>query len=308
MHPRLVLRSAVQLDWEAGEAAAQAALVRPNLLPRLPRVQDLNIVSKQGAARSLGITPETLPSRPPSLSHLVLLAHSGPNLPRSSPAALQKLLPILTLSLQQNVALDESLALLLARLSATSTRDLPEELVRPVAGLLAPLASTHPHPPTRHVAFRTLALLLSHASPLAHLAHLAALLADGPFPQMRVAAVGLVKEAFLSAVGARDASPFTSPALVRALGPVLLRPDPPDVFASPTRGALRMFLESSEPARLTECLAFYYVLLKRDAANSVRRRPPAQECSAWELTFIFVSRAYEMVTCCGRWRMVYSHR
>lgn len=222
-------------------------------------------------ARTLGVTPSILSAYPLSLGKLILLAHDDPPTFPMSSNYLQELIPILTLSLEQNIAVDESLALLQAFLF-TSSHQLPPEIVDPLATLLTPLASTHRHPPTRHIAFRTLGVLLSRAPPHVHLAHLSSLLTDCPFPQMRVAAVGLVKETFLNAITStiNEQSLFKSTTLLRALGPTLFRPDPPDLFASPTRESFRKFLESSEPARLTECLAFYYVLLKRDTANSVR--------------------------------------
>jgi Uncharacterised protein family, YAP/Alf4/glomulin len=218
----------------------------------------------------LGATAEVLTASPVSLGKLILLAHEEPTSLPSSADYFQKLVPTITSSLQQNIAMDESLALLLVFVSA-SFHQLPEEIVDPVASLLTPLASTHQHAPTRHVAFRTLAALLSRAPPPVHLTHLSSLLTDSPFPQMRVAAVGLVKEAFLNTMMSpgNERSLFKSPTLIRALGPTLFRPDPPGLFGSPTKQSLKKFLESSEPVRLTECLAFYYVLLKRDTTNSV---------------------------------------
>lgn len=222
-------------------------------------------------ARTLGATPEVLIASPVSVGKLILLAHEEPTNMPTGTVYFQNFIPVITSSLQQNIAMDESLALLLVFMSASS-HQLPQEIVDPVATLLTPLASTHQDAPTRHVAFRTLAATLSRAPPPVHLAHLSSLLSDCPFPQMRVAAVGLVKEAFLTAMTStgHEHSLFKSSSLIRALGPTLFRPDPPDLFRSPTAQSLKKFLESSEPARLTECLAFYYVLLKRDATNSVR--------------------------------------
>ncbi|KAF8485679.1 hypothetical protein JB92DRAFT_3025282 [Gautieria morchelliformis] len=246
-YPRLVLHTNVDPTSEAGKELMQNAAEM---------------------ARILGGTPVTLTSPPLSIGKLILLAHGEPPSLMSS-NFLQKLLPTITLSLQQNVAMDESLALLL-NFMAFSSDQLPQEIVDPVATLITPLASTHSHPPTRHMVFRILQALLARAPPPIRLAHLSSLLIDCPFPQMRVAAVGLVKEAFLNAITSTgtDQSLFKSETLIRALGPTLFRPDPPDLFASPTSQSLRAFLDSSEPARLTECLAFYYILLKRDTSNS----------------------------------------
>lgn len=231
-----------------------------------------NHCSMKDLARTLGATTESLTSRSLLFGQLILLAHKDPTCLPTGSEYFQKLVPVLTSSLQQNVAMEESLALLVVFLFSSSNQ-LPQEIVDSVATHITPLASTHPHSPTRHIAFRILAALLSRAPPPVHLAHLSSLLTDCPFPQMRVAAVGLVKAAFLNAMTptGNDQSLFKAPALIGALGPTIFRPAPPDLFASPTRQSLVKFLESSEPARLTECLAFYYVLIKRDIANSVRK-------------------------------------
>ena len=100
---------------------------------------------------------------------------------------------------------------------------------------------------------------------------------------MRAAAVGLVKESVLAALGAPAATEpgapagsadvgvdvFASPVLLSALGAHVFRAHPPDLFVaeSTTAGA---FMRSAEPARLAECLALYYVLLRRDVQNRVR--------------------------------------
>ncbi|KAF8579664.1 hypothetical protein K439DRAFT_1620372 [Ramaria rubella] len=246
-NPRLVLRSAVLPDSERGKEVMRETLI---------------------IAKELGITSQVLASDPHSFGKLVLLAHEQPIALPTNPNFLQQLVPILTSSIQQNIAVDESLALLLGFLSVTH-HQLSQEIVDPLAMLLTPIASTHSHPPTRHVAFRLLGVVLSRAPPPVHLAHLSSLLSDCPFPQMRVAAVGLVKEAFLTAdTFGSNSTLFKSATIIRTLGPVLFTPDPQDLFMSPSKSSLHKFLESSEPARLTECLAFYYVLLKRDTTNS----------------------------------------
>ena len=222
-------------------------------------------------AKTLRVTPKALTSCPLLLGKLIILAHDQPTILSMSSDDLLGLVPIIKTSLHQNIAMDESLALLQTFLSASS-HQLPSEIVDPLATLIIPLASTHTHPPTRHIAFRILGTLLSRAPPPVHLAHLLSLLTDCPFPQMRVAAVGLVKETFLTAIASTGNVPslFKSAALINTLGPTLFRPDPPDLLASLTGQSFRKFLTSSEPARLTECLAFYYVLIKRDTANFVR--------------------------------------
>lgn len=50
-----------------------------------------------------------------------------------------------------------------------------------------------------------------------------------------------------------------------------MRPDPPELFSKIPRLGLEEFVDSSEPARLSECLALYYLLLRQDKSNKVRR-------------------------------------
>lgn len=183
----------------------------------------------------------------PSLGKWIILAYQDP-----APRHLDSWMPVLTSSLTQNVAVDESLALLLTALN-TSDGLLQEDIVDGLAAILAPFASRHPNPTFRHIAFRVLARVLARSPPPVHLAHLTSLLSS-PYPQMRVAAVGLAKDAFLMS------EPLRTPVFLRAVGPAVFRG--PDDLSEPC-----------EPARLTACLALYYVLLMRDATNSVRRFP-----------------------------------
>jgi hypothetical protein len=88
---------------------------------------------------------------------------------------------------------------------------------------------------------------------------------------MRVAAVGLVKEHFLrafNAPGPTKDEPFLSNVFLRTFGPILFRPDPPDLFEADLQ--IKDFEESSEPSRLSECLSLYLVILRRDEKNLVR--------------------------------------
>lgn len=188
---------------------------------------------------------------------------------------LTALLPALISSLRTNTVLDCSLMILLTSLhsltSQPSPPELPPDLSAPLAETLSALASVHPDPPTRHLSFRLLSLLLALAPPPLRLSFLHELLRDAHTPaQMRAAGVGLVKEAVLAALAAPRPSPFASPLVLRTFGPVLFRPDPPELFARPEGVDVGAFVESAEPRRLTECLALYYVLLMRDADNRVR--------------------------------------
>lgn len=149
--------------------------------------------------------------------------------------------------------------------------NLPHDITLPLCGLLPSLASAHPDPAIRHQTFRVLSLLLSTLEPRFKFQHLVEYTRDSEFPQMRVAAVGLVKEALLQSLSTprRKDDPFCSPLFLRNFGPILFRPDPPDLFTADL--SLKDFKETVEPGRLVECLSLYYVLLQRDQENLVRQ-------------------------------------
>lgn len=169
--------------------------------------------------------------------------------------------------------LDESLALLLNCLKGAQAQlsnfELSEDIVTPFSTVLAGLASVHMDAFIRHLALRLLSLVLALSPQLLRLQILVELTSESSLPQMRAAAVGLVKEAVLEPLSSSTAtsSIFVSPVLVQALGPHLFRPSPPDFFSSPLSAA--DIRESLEFSRLSECLSFYYVLLKRDVRNQV---------------------------------------
>ncbi|KAJ3003363.1 hypothetical protein NUW54_g5340 [Trametes sanguinea] len=184
----------------------------------------------------------------PSIATFILLAHEAsytfpiPTLTTFYPAVLS--------ALQANVALDEILAVLinsLAPLRASTPRpDLEADLVIPLG--------THPAPHSEQP--------LRPGYPALHLPEL---LADEDVPcQMRIAAIGLLKEALLEALSSKDQNLFASPHLLSTFGPIVLRPEPLNMFDTVT---LEQFLEGPEPLRLVESLGFYYVLLQRDQHN-----------------------------------------
>ena len=74
---------------------------------------------------------------------------------------------------------------------------------------------------------------------------------------MRIASVGLVKEHFLKVFNAaspmKDAPFFQSCVFLRTFGPILFRPNPPDLFG--TNLELNDLHDNPEPARLSECLS-----------------------------------------------------
>jgi hypothetical protein len=149
---------------------------------------------------------------------------------------------------------------------------IPSDFTGPLASTLPTIASIHPNPLVRHQAYRALSLLLSISDPRLRFQHLAELTGHSEYPQMRVAAVGLVKEHFLRAFNAtgptRKDDPFLGTMFLRTFGPILFRPDPPDLFGDDLQ--VKTFEESSEPARLSECLSLYFLILRRDEMNLVR--------------------------------------
>lgn len=158
--------------------------------------------------------------------------------------------------------------------SPTPRQDISLDILVPLTTLLPPLCCAHPDPPTRHLTFRLLHLVLDATPPALRLQILKDLLepSEEAFPQMRSAAIGLVKTSFLRALQAKanvaaGTDVFLSPILLKTVGRYVFRADPPDLFGNELE--VDAFLESTEPARLVECLGLYYVLVLRDADNMV---------------------------------------
>lgn len=179
---------------------------------------------------------------------------------------LSELLPIIIASIQAHSALDESFAVLMSTLHRLRV-ELSPEIVGSLCAVLPTVASVHLDPDTRHQAFRILSSVLKASAPQLRFHILKDLTSSTDFPQMRVAAIGLVKEAVVEALISSSLSPFASPMFLRDFGPVFLRTDPPDLFIMDVD--LDKFQNSQEPQRLVECLALYYVLLQRDTKNLV---------------------------------------
>ncbi|KAK7028318.1 hypothetical protein R3P38DRAFT_2525446 [Favolaschia claudopus] len=255
LYPRFTVRSTASPGWEDGQVAVEDALAS---------------YSKLGQPLSRSSLPAV-----PSTAILVLFAHAKtvpPNVDIYH--VLSFLLPIIVASIQINRNLDEVLSLLLQWLHPThfpSAQQLSPDISGPLSALLPTLASAHPDSDTRHQAFRILSRVLSLTPPELRLQILKDLVTDTEFPQMRVAAVGLVKEAILEALtqaqhAGKATSVFASPICLQVFGPILFRSDPIDLFSRP--GLTIDDLEDSmEPSRLVECLSLYYILLLRDNLN-----------------------------------------
>ncbi|KAF7361379.1 hypothetical protein MSAN_01170700 [Mycena sanguinolenta] len=242
LYPRLTIRSTVEPGWEDGEKAIEDALT---------------VYSSFGDLASLPPVPTT--------AYLVVLSHSK-TVPRDIPKHLSFMLPILVASIQANHALDETLSLLLQWLHPShfpAAQQLSPDISGPLCALLPALASSHPDTDVRHQTFRILSRVLALTPAELRLQILKDLVTDAGFPQMRVAAVGLVKEAVLEALSETRPSIFASPIFLQVFGPVLLRPDGVELFRSP----MSELEESMEPSRLVECLSLYYILSLRDTSN-----------------------------------------
>jgi hypothetical protein len=97
------------------------------------------------------------------------------------------------------------------------------------------------------------------------------LASDAELPQMRAAAIGLLKEFVLEALqvpaSSGEQNVFASPLLMRSFGPILFRTMPSDYLS--TVQVADDIEKSLEPSRIAEVLSFYYVLLQRDRDNKV---------------------------------------
>jgi len=212
----------------------------------------------------------------PNLASLVLIAHAlppnDPNVP-----LLVAVFPVILTSIQSNIALDASLAVLLKALCVTPPpqADLPAHIIISLTTLLPSLCGAHPDASTRHIAFRILARVLQIAPPLLRLHVLRDLVSpsEDTSPHMRIAAIGLVKESVLEALShSKTDDVFASPSLLQTIGPQIFRLDSADLLA--TIGGVEAANDSPEPARLVECLGLYYILLLRDVENRTGIRDP----------------------------------
>lgn len=220
---------------------------------------------------------------------LILLSHIPETEWRPTPIDLGTLAPAIIPNLQNQHLNDECYYLILSALvpphpSTNST--VPADASVPLVQVLVPVAASHPDPALRNLTYTLISLLLKTLPPAPRLASLSELVSPGcVFPAMRVATISLVKDAVLDALATTksrlERNALASPQLFSAIGRVLLRPEPPDLFENTGEEKLRQFLEESEPARLTECLGFYYVVLERDEMNLVRMLSRINTTSHW---------------------------
>ncbi|KAG2140642.1 hypothetical protein DEU56DRAFT_797911 [Suillus clintonianus] len=263
-YPRLTLSSAIEPEWQEGEQA---------------------ILSVLTTLRAMALSPQDILDNPIK-SSLIMLAHEQKSHPLPKDL-FAKLHSVLMTSIQMNFALDESLFLIFRCITQDRTQpDFPPDLALSLCIVLPVLASTHLDPFIRHFSLRLIALILAQLPPVLQQQILITLASDVEFPQMRAAAIGLLKECVIEAlqfpVSSEQQNFFASPLLIRSFGPVLFRTMPPD-YLSTVRVASDIE-ESLEPSRIAEVLSFYYVLLQRDKDNKTGIRDPDNIASVeWSL-------------------------
>lgn len=186
---------------------------------------------------------------------------------------LASILPVVMTSLQLDVALDPTLAILLKVLCTgpPAQGELSPDIIIPLTTVLPLMCSAHPDTSTRHITFRILGQVLQLAPSVLRLQILCDLVSasEDTSPYMRTAAIGLVKEAVLEALShPKEENVFGSSLLLRTLGSHVFRLEPPNLLDSISEvDALK---NSPEPMRLVGCLNLYYILLSRDMDNRVR--------------------------------------
>ncbi len=187
---------------------------------------------------------------------------------------LASLFPVVLTSLQNGLAIDATLAILLRVLCTAPSSpqaELSPDIIIPLTTVLPLLCGAHPDASTRHITFRILGHVLQLTPSVLRLQILRDLVSpsEDTSPYMRTAAIGLVKEAVLEAVShPKTENVFASPFLLQTIGPHVFRLDPLVLLDSIS--GVDTLKDSPEPARLVECLNLYYILLLRDVDNRVR--------------------------------------
>ncbi|KAG8997340.1 hypothetical protein FRB94_007695 [Tulasnella sp. JGI-2019a] len=212
-----------------------------------------------------------------AIASLVFLAHDSVVASSASIPSLIVSFPAVLMALTKGRATDEAMSWILRCLRPStgtiiSETALPEEIVLPLTSILVSIASLHPSAPIRQMTLSILTLVVARAnSDTIRLQLLDELCNECPYPQMRVAAIGLAKKSILEALQSEQTSSLLASPEVLPMVLKILTPNPPDLFTSPSTTP-EMFLESHEPGRLVEALGLFYVLNQRDTSNRTRIR------------------------------------
>lgn len=253
-YPRLTLTSTIEPEWREGVQAIQSVLT---------------------TLRAMNLSPQDI-SDNPTMSSLIMLAHVQESYPLPQDLSF-KLHSMIMTSIQTNFALDESLFLIFRCVTQDRTQpDFPPHLATSLCVVLPALASTHLDPFIRHFSLRLIALILARLPSLLQQQILMTLASGAELPQMRAAAIGLLKEFVLEALQITalpsKQNVFASPLLITSFGPILFRTMPSDYLS--TVQVADDIEKSLEPSRIAEVLSFYYVLLQRDKDNKTGIRDP----------------------------------
>ena len=166
---------------------------------------------------------------------LVVLAYHQTGFPASD-NDLALILPTLISSIQNDSALDECLSILLKFLhrirvsSVAPPHTFSPEIVTLLCTILPTIASAHPDPLVRHQTFGIISSVLTLTQSDLRIQLLADPTGDSQYPQMRVASVGLVKEAIIELLSSTKPNLFASPLFLRVFVPILFMPSPQDLF------------------------------------------------------------------------------
>ncbi|KAJ3746360.1 hypothetical protein DFH05DRAFT_1443242 [Lentinula detonsa] len=187
-------------------------------------------------------------------------------------------MPFMISSIQTNNFLDESLAVLVLSFfpDPSNSHPLPPSSPSlsflPLLSLLPVLSSTHPDPFIRHCAFRVLGGVLGVVPGLVQVEVLAELVErEGLGWKMRIAAIGLVRDAVLRALerdrggcSSGNENVMASPRFLQVFAPVLFVLKD---FSGKDGEDLERDEMVMELTRLGEVLGLYYVLVMRDTRN-----------------------------------------
>ncbi|EJD40154.1 hypothetical protein AURDEDRAFT_115954 [Auricularia subglabra TFB-10046 SS5] len=242
--------------------------LRPSLAIRLYEAQNPRLILRSGAepgweaddavmSKAAGLLDDVPP--PQGLSgSLALLAHSSNR--EITLSTLNAYQDTLEMHIEHNSCTDACFAFLLRFLSSPHTpSELDEHTSATFVRLLAPLSAAHRHPPMRLLLFRgLLAPLLQRTRLPLRLALIGDLIENPTFPQLRAAAVGLARAEVVRAPSVQA---------MRVFGPRVLRP-----FDASAVKDVKDFVESPEPAWLTEALLFYFAVLSADTENKAGLR------------------------------------
>ncbi|KAG9051326.1 hypothetical protein FS837_009593 [Tulasnella sp. UAMH 9824] len=206
-------------------------------------------------------------SQEDAVPSFILLAHDSRHI--LSPESLEKTMAATLTCLISGLLADEALAWVL-RFLHSGSRTIAEDVACSLSSALVQVASLSSDPVIRQVAFQCLTDLLLRTSPALSRQLLEELVVECPFPQMRTAAVSLLRTLLLAALESEESSPLASPDCLPLMS-AILKHDPPDALQQP----FSVMSEARGSVRLVDALGLYYIVLIRDSENRTGVRGPA---------------------------------